>query len=460
MSKERLLGKGKSLFRFLLVSVLVFAIIVFQASCSANDTANSNANTTTINITGQNSDGNDLNIDVSSSPELVQVSPEEKALAFKEEARRILGREKRFGISKARNKFINAQSLTPNDPQIAYYLAWLDDLNYSLKDEPGYQPYGNVEPTCQSASERYRKAITLFDRNRPTDSISQEMVVEIGHYLSNRDQAHRKAIELYNKHILTTGFDLSEPVTYMALISRGMAYFWLGEYGNAEVDFEQALAQKPSNQVAYNRGSVYAVSGVSNSFNYDRAIDWYKAAINGGKATLSTSNYLGRAVQLSGEVELDEAWRDYGFVLLLNLKQNETSEQRIKHYEEARQKFEQAIRLNKDGYLAYVGKGVAQYFEGNTDDSVFTLNQVPDNSPYAGIAKRYLQKIEQCQLEGYECVNHFAEIEDLSNLSIMSILTSKGIARVFGNVVVHDDPGLDEILALEHAALYKGPCPD
>ncbi|NEP19891.1 MAG: hypothetical protein F6J97_23890 [Leptolyngbya sp. SIO4C1] len=187
-------------------------------------------------------------VSTESGADSIPSMPIQSTEALKLEARNILDSQGRSGISSAREIFTKAQKLDPEDPQIAYYLAWLDDLNYSLKDEPDYTPYGNGEPACQSASNRYRSAIQLFNEIQPKDAISQEMIVEIGHYLSNRDLAHRKAIELYSKHILTQDFDLSNPVTYMALVSRGMAYFWLREYENAGADFEQALKHKASNQ--------------------------------------------------------------------------------------------------------------------------------------------------------------------------------------------------------------------
>ncbi|MCL2932798.1 MAG: hypothetical protein MGG11_11215 [Trichodesmium sp. MAG_R03] len=100
------------------------------------------------------------------------------------------------------------------------------------------------------------------------------MVIEIGHFLSNRDTEHDRAIKLYNKYILDKSNELSDPVNYMALVSRGIAFFWLKEYGKSGKDFEDTLAEESSNQVAYNRGSIYAITR-----NYNKAINYYKAII-------------------------------------------------------------------------------------------------------------------------------------------------------------------------------------
>ena len=385
---------------------------------------------------------------------VIDVSPQ-SAEEIKLEAREILAAQGRHGISEARDKFLEAKEVAPDDPQIAYYLAWLADLNYSLKDEPGYEPYD--DPVCQNAIDRYEDTINLFNQSRPTDPISLEMIVEIGHYYINKNRAHEEAVYIYNDHILTEDFDISNPVTYMALVSRGMAYFWLEEYELAGPDFEQALLENPSNQVAYNRGSVYAM--YASSRGYDKAIEWYRAAIDGG--TVNLIHHNNQEIQLSGEPQLDEAVRDLGFALLLNQKANENDQERQARYREARLEFERAIKIRPDNDLAYIGMGIAEYFEGEVTNAEDTLRTIPLDSPYKGLAERYLEKIEQCRLSGEtRCVNHFREVNDLSDISIIPILTSGGISRMFGNVTVHEDSeNLDPVLSLEHAALYKGPCP-
>ncbi|GGA10762.1 hypothetical protein CYANOKiyG1_23710 [Okeania sp. KiyG1] len=231
-----------------------------------------------------------------------------------------------------------------------------------------------------------------------------------------------------------------------------MGYFWLKEYAMSGKDFEDALAEKPSNQVTYNRGSVYAMSG-----NYNKAINYYKAAIYGGKVKLILHNY--KEVTIPGDLNFDEARRDFGFALLLNQDSNE------KEYKNALDEFEEAIRVKKDNeelsnYSAYIGKGIAQYFLGDVEQAKITLKEVPESSQYKDTAKRYLEKINTCESSNQkQCVNNVKGIkEDISNISMVPILTSQGISSMFGNVTVHESDKLDNVLSLEHNALYKGPC--
>ncbi|NEQ81198.1 MAG: hypothetical protein F6K26_13405 [Moorea sp. SIO2I5] len=336
-------------------------------------------------------------------------------------------------INEAISVFKQAQQYAPEDPQIAYYLAWLEDLNYFIFDRG----------ECQAASKRYAKAIELFYKNPPQDDISRQMVIEIGHYLSNRDLNYNKAIRLYDKHILKGDYDISDPVTYMALVSRGMARFWNKDYGFAESDFRLALAEKPFSQVAYNLGSVYAMYR-----NYPKAISWYKSAIYGGEIKLNGGN----KIKVPGDPKFDEALRDLGFALLLN-----------EEYQEALDNFEKAIdvRDNNDeppDYLAHVGKGIAEYFLRYVDEAKLTLRKVPSDDPYYGIANRYLKTIEECESSSQvQCVNHVNNVT-LSDIAVRPILTDEGIVRVFGNVTFHGEV-LDKVLELKHKYLYEGPCP-
>ncbi|MEM1168050.1 MAG: tetratricopeptide repeat protein [Cyanobacteria bacterium P01_H01_bin.35] len=200
---------------------------------------------------------------------MVDPSPPVSPENLKEKARDILRKDGKFGIDKAKEIFLEAKQIDSEDPEISYYLGWLDDLNYSLfkKGE------------CESASDRYKETMELFEKRPPQNKIGKEMVIEIGHFLSNRDTKHREAIDLYDEYVLDKSNKFSDPITYMALVSRGMAYFWLKDSNNQEyaisaTDFENALAEKPSSQVAYNRGSVYAMDR-----NYNKAINYYRAAL-------------------------------------------------------------------------------------------------------------------------------------------------------------------------------------
>jgi tetratricopeptide (TPR) repeat protein len=370
------------------------------------------------------------------------VSPENLKENLKKDARKILRKQGKNGIDQAKEKFLEAKKIDPEDPEISYYLGWLDDLNYSLfkKGE------------CQSASERYEETMELFKNKQPQNNIGKEMVIEIGHFLSNRDTEHGRAIKLYNKYILDKSNELSDPVNYMALVSRGMAFFWLKEYGKSGEDFEDALAEESSNQVAYNRGSIYAMNR-----NYNKAINYYEAAIYGGKVKLIFHG--DKEVTIPGDFNFDEARRDIGFALLLKEDSNE------QQYEKALYQFQEAIKVRKGNkespnYSTYIGKGIAQYFLGDVNQAKNTLKEVPETSPYSNTAKRYLNRINTCESSNQkQCVNHVREIqEDIADTSVFPILTSKGISTMFGNVTVHESDKLDEVIYLEHNALYKGPC--
>ncbi|NEQ86557.1 MAG: tetratricopeptide repeat protein [Moorea sp. SIO2I5] len=196
--------------------------------------------------------------------------------------------------------------------------------------------------------------------------------------------------------------------------------------------------------------------------NYPKAISWYKSAIYGGKVKLI--HHDNKEIAVPGDPKLDEARRDLGFALLLNENSNESNETRQERYEDALDEFKEAIKVREENgespnYSAYVGKGLAYYFLQDFDSAKSTLREVPEDDPYGNVAKRYLNKIDKCESSGQsKCVNYVSEINDIRNIDEFSILTSKdGISRMFGNVTVHEEE-LDQVLALEHAALYKGPC--
>ena len=386
----------------------------------------------------------------------IEISPKsniEIAENLKKQGRKILSDKGRYGLDEAIQKFEEAQKYAKQDGAISYYIGWLKDLNYSIfkKGE------------CQNPSERYADTLRLFDENPPKNDIEREMVIEKGHYFTNKEHrngGHDRAIDIYNKYILKKDdYDISNPVTYLALVSRGMANFWKGKYELSGDDFEKALAEEPSNQVVYNRGSVYAMYAYARG-DYSEAITWYKAAIYGGEVQLKN----GKIIKVSGESDLDEARRDLGFALLLDKKSKRDPKDR---YTEALGEFNEAIEINKNNhdnngdsinYYAYVGKGIAEFLLRDIETAKLTLGKVPENDLYSDIAKRYLMKIEQCESSDQsKCVDHLNKVT-LSDMVTHPILTGDGISRMFGNVTVHEEE-LDPVLSLEHKAMYKGPCP-
>jgi len=362
---------------------------------------------------------------------------------LKREAREILLDRGKSGIDDARSKFEEAQEYDPEDPQLEYYLRWLDELDFYL----------NGKGSCENASTRYGRARRLLIGSNLNDSISREMLIEIGHYLSNRDLAHDEAIKLYNL-LLNKDPDFNKPVSYMALVSRGMANFWKKEYGTAQRDFEKALSLQASEQVAYNLGSVYAMYK-----NYPKAIEWYKAAISGGTQKLES---LGKAVELQGNSHFPRARRDLGFAILLNQSQGESDEARKDRYTSALKEFRQASRNLKkaEDFSAHIGQGISLFLLNRPAEAQEALSQVPDESSYKWIADVYDKKAEQCASRGLaDCIDSYSsETSEVRAYASEPFPQSDGIRAMFGNVTVHDDKDADPLLGLEHAALYVGPC--
>ncbi|MEM9272247.1 MAG: hypothetical protein AAGA80_04680 [Cyanobacteria bacterium P01_F01_bin.143] len=412
-----------------------------------------------------------LTTEVSVNLEPEKSEEEKRAQELKDKARDILLNKERHGIEEARTKFKEAKALTPEDPQIAYYLAWLDDLDYSLSLENNNNDKSYTKVACENPSKRYEEAMKLFSEYPPEDNISRQMVIEIGHYLSNKEPrkgGHDKAIDLYDKYILEISDDISVPVTHMALVSRGMAYFWKGspeDLLESYDDFRKAILNtpynqdKPSNQIAYNIGSVFAMMSTG-KYDYQKSIEWYRLAIEGGTVSIKDPQKDSNVqIVIDGDPKLDKAYRDLGFALLLNEKDKNDRKER---YENALEKFENAIQIVEEknespNYLAYIGKGIAQYFTEDSKKALETLKFIEEGKPYYEYADFYIKKIEKCESSTKKCLNSQSEITHLQKLNSISILTDQGIARLFGNVTIHENV-LDNVLEIEHDVLYKGPC--
>ncbi|MGD1703073.1 tetratricopeptide repeat protein [Dapis sp. BLCC M229] len=147
------------------------------------------------------------------------------------------------------------------------------------------------------------------------------------------------------------------------------------------------------------------------------------------------------------------------------LNQDSNEKENKQEYKKALYEFTEAIRVRKDNeespnYPAYIGKGITLYFLGDVNQAKNNLEEVPESSPYSDTAKRYLKKINTCESSNQkQCVKNVNDIkEDISDVILVPILTSKGISSMFGNVTVHESNKLDKVLELEHNALYKGLC--
>jgi tetratricopeptide (TPR) repeat protein len=158
-----------------------------------------------------------------------------------------------------------------------------------------------------TAVDWFNKASALWDRGKFTDP--------------------KKTIEYLNKAIKL------QPDYADAYVSRGNAYYNLGQHQRAMGDFNKAVRLNPDNAMAYNnRGLAYYKLG-----QYQRAIEDYNEAIR-----LKTDDAV--------------AYNNRG-VAYKNLGQ----------YQRAIEDYNQAIRLQPDDADAYNNRGAAYFIQGNNN---------------------------------------------------------------------------------------------
>jgi tetratricopeptide (TPR) repeat protein len=194
---------------------------------------------------------------------------------------------------------------------------------------------------------------------------------------------------------------------YLAYYSRGLAWWRLGNTGQAIGDYDKALSIHPKYDIAYNnRGSVYAVLG-----NYRQAIrDFDKALeispnnaglyINRGNAHSLLGNdrqaigdydkvieinpkdvdaYSRRGAAYANLGNYQQAIRDYGQALSINPKYAEAyynrgnSNVRLGNYREAIGDYDKAIAINVKYAATYNNRAFAYLRLGNTGQAVEDL---------------------------------------------------------------------------------------
>lgn len=104
------------------------------------------------------------------------------------------------------------------DPQAMFYKLFMDDFEDLVKAQT---------PRCEKASQRYGKALKLYKKQNIFKEGDFFILAELGHFLINRDNDYKKAIQVfdkipgnekgYNEHIL-----LSKAIAH-ALEARGIA---------------------------------------------------------------------------------------------------------------------------------------------------------------------------------------------------------------------------------------------
>ncbi len=208
-------------------------------------------------------------------------------------------KEQRF--NQISESFDKAGELSKNDPEIAFYQAFVLDFKDFVLD--------GRATDCASVKERYAEAIARYaqiEQIQPEkDNLS--IINELGHFLTNRDRDYKAAIALYEK------VSLDHPQINDVLMSKATAQLLSQDLPGAQASFEQVLALNPgAYQVKYSLGSLWAQQG-----NYPEALKYYQAITNNP----NTANFY-------------YAWRDQGITHYF-----------LGQYKEAKQSFETALKF-------------------------------------------------------------------------------------------------------------------
>jgi len=186
--------------------------------------------------------------------------------------------------------------------------------------------------------------------------------------------------------------DLANAAVYT---NRGAAYGAKDDYDAAIRDHDQAIRLDPKSAFAYrNRGIAYDAKG-----QHDRAIQDFDQAIQLDPTFVSA--YLNRAIAQEGKGDTEGAIRDYDEAIRLVPKDNfdvkavmaydaggsaylnrgfayERNGDRgraIQDYDRAIQDYDQAIRLDPKGALAYRDRGLAYVLKGDFDHAIQDYDQ-------------------------------------------------------------------------------------
>jgi tetratricopeptide (TPR) repeat protein len=212
--------------------------------------------------------------------------------------------------------------------------------------------------------------ITAAERLKKSSIIIAEVIVILGNVYRN-DGQEELAIKTYTKAIEKEK-DYAE-----AFFNRGLAYFFLDQYDNARVDFDQAIT------LNLNNIDVYHYSGWTYIYlrNYDKAQKDFTAAI---KIAEEPSN-LFLILKLPNLYD----YRGYSYL-------------KLGCFDEAISDFSQAIKLGLNQSETYYFRGVAYEEIGNKTKSredfekAISINpKTPSSHYYCGLAYKKLRKFNQ-----------------------------------------------------------------
>ena len=179
------------------------------------------------------------------------------------------------------------REIEPDNPQAAFYLSYLQEFQDLVIRQ---------QPKCLPVSDRYQETIQLY---QPWDKLTEAdipIVMELGHFLVNREQNYQTAIQIFNAVLK---FD---PNIAQAWSGKATAQFLAKDYFNAQASYNRALALDPdSHRLKYNLGSLWAKLG-----NYAKASELYD------QATKLEPNFA-------------VAWRDLGLSLYLQDRYQEAA---------------------------------------------------------------------------------------------------------------------------------------
>lgn len=246
--------------------------------------------------------------------------------------------EKKQSLEQVAENFNQASALSPNDPQIAFYKAFVLDFQDFVLNA--------TNATCVPASERYAETIKLYEQvdDITPDSHNLFILNELGHFLINRDKDYKTAISLYKK------VAQDHPQVEDVLMSKATAQLLDKDYFGAKESFEAVLAINPeSYQIKYNLGSLWAQLE-----NYDEAIKYYEDITQNP----STANFY-------------YAWRDQGIAYYFLGRKND-----------AKQAFQQALTFEgakifderNYTFMENVFQCLEASGDGTTVDNCFTMS--------------------------------------------------------------------------------------
>ena len=154
----------------------------------------------------------------------------------------------------------------------------------------------------------------------------------------------------------------ADPTDTYALLMRGNAWYFKGEYDNAIKDYSEAMRLDPGERTYYNsRGSAWL-----NKKEYDKAIKDYDEAIRlDPKYALAFYN---RGIAWDNKKEYDKAIKDY----------------------------DEAIRLDPKNAHAFYNRGIAWYYKKEYDKAIKDYDEAIRLDPMVWLQRDYARFLASC----------------------------------------------------------------